>query len=159
MTDHESYDAAAALADVQASRDELARRMATPWWYFWAIGTPLAAMVVAMGVASNAIVIGIVVVLCLAIVLSVTAYQRKTGLWLGLAQAGPRTRIRWILLGIVLAAAYAMGIADRFFVHWGWLAVVGGVLALVAYVVGGPLIDRQMREDLRQGVSTPKPLR
>ena len=77
MDEHTTYDPASALADAAQSRNALADRLITPWWYHPVIGVPLGAMFALMDAPFPARIASVVVA-CAALGWSSGAHIKST---------------------------------------------------------------------------------
>lgn len=150
MDEHTTYDPASALADAAQSRNALADRLITPWWYHPVIGVPLGAMFALMDAPFPARIASVVVA-CAALGWAVAQYRRQTGLWVGPRETGPRSRPAWIACATVLGLLMVAVIANLWVWHLPYLGVVCGVLVALVYVVGGRITDDALRADIRAG--------
>ena len=151
------YDPRDALADVAASRDSVADRLTTPWWYHPALGAILAAIVLVAALDLNTIVRLVVSLACaVGLGLLVTAYQRATGLWVDIRNLGP-VSVRWwlayvVLIVVVVGTALVPSFTDvSLSVR---VAVMLTVVVFLGTVVLGRKMDEAMRAEIRSGAAT-----
>ncbi|HMT49421.1 hypothetical protein [Dietzia sp. UBA5065] len=150
------YDPRDALADVAASRESVADRLITPWWYHPILGAIMAAIVAANALAlPNGAVIVVTLLGATGLGALVGAYRRATGLWVDLRSAGPASRRWWILyavvLGATMGAALLATVADVSYP--AWFAVTLAAVTLVATVVLGRRVDAALRDEIRSGTA------
>lgn len=148
----QAYDPAQALADAGTSRQAAADRLVTPPWCHPVLGANLAVLVLAAALPLPA---GALVLVALASTLvSVTLirrYQQLTRVWIGPAQAGPRSRRLWAVYALVIAAALAVAVlvrAQQLPVGWAWGAAA---VCLGCTVVLAQRIDATLRDEIRGG--------
>ena len=151
------YDPRDALADVAASRDSVADRLTTPWWYHPALGAILAAIVLVAALDLNTIVRLVVSLACaVGLGLLVTAYQRATGLWVDIRNLGP-VSVRWwlayvVLIVVVVGTALVPSFTDvSLSVR---VAVMLTVVVFLGIVVLGRKMDEAMRAEIRSDAAT-----
>ena len=138
----------ASLAAVAEARRAAADRLVTPWWYHPVLGALFAGYAVAIALGNTWVLLGGVVVFFAGLALLVSAYRRKTGIWLSGFEAGGATRWAY-LMGVVggscIAAAVLLSFTD---VSDGWVWAVAVVLG-AAIVPIGRTYDRELRAELR----------
>lgn len=151
------YDPRDALADVAASRDSVADRLTTPWWYHPALGAILAAIVLVAALDLNTIVRLVVSLACaVGIGLLVAAYQRATGLWVDIRNLGP-VSVRWWLAYVVLIVVVVGTALVPSFTDVSLSARVAVLLTVVVFlgtVVLGRKMDVALRAEIRSGAAT-----
>ena len=150
MTRPDSADAARMLAELDTARSELARRAVAPVWYHPALGLQIGGLVAVQG-QPFVILYPYYVLFGLGLWGLVTAYKRRTGMWINGYRPG---RTRWVAMGLaVLVAAVMLGsvILMRTF---GWTAapLIGGAIAAVITTAAGFLWEAAFRRDLKDGL-------
>lgn len=152
-----SYDPRRALADVAATRESVADRLVTPWWYHPILGVLLSAIVLVYALdLSNLVKVAVAIAGAAGMGVLVGAYQRLTGLWVDMRNLGPVSRRWWlayvavviVVIGVPLLTVVTGWILPT------WLAIVLTVSALVATVVLGRRVDAAMRREIRAGRAT-----
>ncbi len=148
------YSAHAALQDAADARERSAARTVTPWWYHPTIGLALVLIVVGVAVAPEAqIVFWALASIALSLAASF-AYRRLTGIWVGPAQTGPRSRPVWIAFAATLLAALGAAGAIRVTEGPPWLTALLAVVVFLATVILGRRTDAALRADIRAGDTT-----
>lgn len=136
------------LEAVAAARRAAADRLVTPWWYHPVLGALFAGYAISIALGNTWVLLGGVVVFFAGLALLVSAYRRKTGIWLSGFQAGSATKWAYLMGavgGLSIAAAVLLSYTDVSDV-WVWaVAVVMGV----AIVPIGRTYDRELRAELR----------
>lgn len=151
------YDPRDALADVAASRNSVADRLVTPWWYHPILGLCLAAIVLVNALDLHNVV-KLVVALTAAVSMGILvgAYQRLTGLWVDTRNLGPTSRRWWlayvVVIFVVVGVPFLPAFTDQPLPTW--LAIAFTAVAFIATVVLGRRIDSAMREEIRTGRAT-----
>ena len=138
----------AALAAVAEARRAAADRLVTPWWYHPVLGALFAGYAVAIALGNTWVLLGAIVVFFAGLALLVSAYRRKTGIWLSGFEAGGATRwayLMGVVGGLCIAAAVLLSFTD---VSDGWVWAVAAVLG-AAIVPIGRTYDRELRAELR----------
>ena len=151
------YDPRDALADVAASRNSVADRLATPWWYHPALGGILAAIVLVSAFDLNNIVRLVVSLACAGgIGVLVAAYQRTTGLWVDIRNLGPVSRRWWFVYLVLVITAVAIAMTPSFssITLPTWVAIVLTAATFIGTIVLGRRIDESMRVEIRSGTAT-----
>ncbi|GAB48873.1 hypothetical protein [Mobilicoccus pelagius] len=148
----QAYDPAQALADAGTSRQAAADRLVTPPWYHPVLGANLAVLVLAAALPLPTVTLVLVALGSMLVSAAlIHRYQRLTGVWIGPAQAGPRSRLLWALYALAIAAAMAVAIlvrAQQLPVGWAWVAAA---VSAVGTVVLGRRIDATLRDEIRGG--------
>ena len=90
----------ASLQAVAAARRAAADRLVTPWWYHPVLGALFAGYAVSIALGNAWVLLGGIVVFFAGLALLVSAYRRKTGIWLSGFQAGGATKWAY-LMGVV----------------------------------------------------------
>ena len=140
-------DARRSLSSIGATRDDVADRLSTPWWYYPVLGLLLAQMVAAYGLLGNLLSVLSALLLAAGSGWLVRTYADRTGL---LATWPVGARGRWAL------AAFALGVmAPVVVVLFAQDLSLGAALGLAALawvcpVVLGPVYDAAHRADLRR---------
>ena len=138
----------ASLAAVAEARRAAADRLVTPWWYHPVLGALFAGYAVAIALGNTWVLLGGIVVFFAGLALLVSAYRRKTGIWLSGFEAGGATRWAYLMGvagGLCIAAAVLLSFTD---VSDGWVWAVAAVLG-AAIVPIGRTYDRELRAELR----------
>lgn len=148
------YDPREALADVAASRESVADRLVTPWWYHPILGALLSAIVLVHAFDLPTFVqIAVPLVSAVGMGVLVGAYQRVTGLWVDARNLGSTSRRWWLAYAgvviVVVAVPVATGLTEYRLPFWAALACTA--IALGATIVLGRRIDSAMREEIRAG--------
>ncbi|MDF1703848.1 MAG: hypothetical protein P1U38_03675 [Aeromicrobium sp.] len=136
------------LEVVAAARCAAADRLVTPWWYHPVLGALFAGYAVSIALGDTWVLLGGIVVFFAGLALLVSAYRRKTGIWLSGHQNGPASRWAGAMgvvgaLGIVGAILLSYtGVSDA----WVWAVAVAMGVAIVPI---GRTYDRVLRADLR----------
>ncbi|GAB3624088.1 hypothetical protein GCM10027418_21720 [Mariniluteicoccus endophyticus] len=150
-----SYDPVSALADVDGSNAAIAERLVTPWWYHPVLGLALGALCLVSGRVVESPLLAVMAGAGVALVsaLLVGVYRRRTGLWVGPAQTGPRSRALWLahsgLTIVVLVAAFGSGGHPTL----AWLPWAAAAVALVGTIVLGRAVDAALRDEIRSGTA------
>lgn len=155
ITENNSYDAGSALADVETSNAATAERLVTPWWYHPILGAALGLLCLVSGRVMDTPLVAVLTGAGVAVVagLLVAAYRRRTGLWVGPAQTGARSRALWLAhSGLTVVA---LGAA---FLSWGrpalaWLPWAAAATAVVGTIVLGRALDAALRDEIRRGTA------
>lgn len=144
-------EAQAALAAVEQSRSDIADRLYTPWWYHPALGLLVGGLItVAFADLPFAVLIGVIIAYGAGLAALVTAYRRKSGVWLNGSEGGPKSHrsiyrfFGALLVVIIIGAAFAIGMEIR------WTAPVTGLVVAVALTVWGRHFDKVLRAELRE---------
>ena len=151
-----SYDARSALDDVATSREAVAERLVTPWWYHPVLGVLLASIVLvnALGLDSW---VTIVVPLLAATGMGALAgaYKKATGLWVAPGNTGPRSRAWWSAYAVVVVVAVVLALAPMVtgLAYPTWVAWLLAAAVVVATVVLGRRIDAALRAEIRSGAA------
>lgn len=146
-SDSEPLDPARALALVAASRGDIAGRLVTPWWYHPVLGVLLGGLFAAQALPTPGVLLALPVY-GVGVGLLVTAYRRRTGLWIsGLHPAAPRRYV--VLLVAVLLGLFVAGTALQRGVGITAAPVVAGILVVPLVVVVGRRFDDALRAGLR----------
>ncbi|GAA2130922.1 hypothetical protein [Glycomyces algeriensis] len=144
-------EAQAALAAVDESRSDIADRLITPWWYHPVLGVLIGGLitVATIGVAFPTL-IGVLAVYAVGVYLLMSAYRRKTGVWMNGFGGGPRARRSLVLLfatTLLIAIAgsvFSMGLEIR------WTAVLTGLAVALTMTFWGRRYDALLRAELRE---------
>jgi hypothetical protein len=144
-------EAQAALAAVDESRSDIADRLITPWWYHPVLGVLIGGLitVATIGVAFPTL-IGVLAVYAVGVYLLMSAYRRKTGVWMNGFGGGPRARRSLVLLfatTLLIAIAgsvFSMGLEIR------WTAVLTGLAVALTMTFWGRHYDALLRAELRE---------
>lgn len=149
----QSYDPAAALSDVAASRAAMADRLVTPWWYHVILGANLGFLVAVVATAPTGLwFFAACAVSLLLSLLLITQYKRVTGSWISLSECGPGSRRLWLAFCVVIAVAMTAASVVR---HQGgsdvWAAALA-VICAVTTVIMGRRIDARIRDEIRAGM-------
>ncbi len=148
------YTAHTALQDAADARERSAARVVTPWWYHPTLGVALTLILVGIAVAPTAqIVFWALTSIALSLALSLL-YRRITGVWVGPAQTGPRSRPVWLAFGAVVVAALGAAAAIRATEAAPWLTALLAATVILATVVLGRMTDAALRADIRAGDTT-----
>ncbi|MDA1360446.1 hypothetical protein O1R50_12480 [Glycomyces luteolus] len=144
-------EAQAALASVEQSRSDIADRLYTPWWYHPALGLLVGGLItVTFADLHSSILIGVLIAYGAGLGALVTAYRRKSGVWLNGTEGGPKARrsiFRFfgsLLVVVIIGAAFAIGMEIR------WTAPIVGFVVAVAIAVWGRHFDKVLRAELRE---------
>ncbi len=143
-----------ALADVTASRESVADRLVTPWWYHPILGALLAAIVLVSALDAATWIVLVVTVSCaVGMGILAGAYQRVTGLWVDLRNTGPRSRRWWLAYAAVVLITIGLAIAPSFtdVAYPVPVAVLIATVVLAATIILGRRIDTALREEIRSG--------
>lgn len=150
--ENNDYAVDAALRDVRAARETAAARLVTPGWYHPCLGVIMAVLVAVAALGRDATTVAVLVMAAVASAVAlVGTYRKRYGVWVGPAQAGPRSRPAWVAYSIAVAALLLAAAAVRGFDLSPWLGWSCAVLMFVVVGVGGPVIDRRLRDDIRAG--------
>jgi hypothetical protein len=101
-------EARLALQEAARAHETLARRARPPVWYNAALGLLIGALTAAMA-GPTWLLIAAEALFCVGLVLLITAYRRKTGLWINGYRAG-RTRVVAVSLAVATAALMLAGV-------------------------------------------------
>jgi hypothetical protein len=146
----DATEAADRLAILQATRGEVARRVASPWWYHPALGLLLGGLWAAISADPFWITPVAIGVFCVALSALVSTYKRITGTWTnGMRSGRTRKSIRAWLVGayaVMGATFYLEEVEDIN----GAMAVGGVLLFLMMWAVGS-WWDRLFAAELREG--------
>jgi hypothetical protein len=142
------FSAQDALDSLTATRDRIADRLVTPWWYHPILGAILGALVLSPSIPRpwNTIAIGLAAA---GIGVLVQSYRRRTGVWVGGFSLPRARRWAWVLAAVALACSLVgLAAADA---HNRIVAVVAAGVAAAAVMVIGPRADAAVRAELRRG--------
>lgn len=153
----EPYDPREALADAEATRAAVADRLITPWWYHPALGAMLAAIVLVLALDLNVVARLVVAVACIIVTVAlIIAYQRVTGLWVGVGSLGPRS-IKWwgaYIALVIIVMVIAMGPSYTSLELPAWVPVLLAAVIFAGTVFLGRNMDEAMRGELRNGTAS-----
>lgn len=138
----------ASLAAVAAARRAAADRLGTPWWYHPVLGALFAGYAVAIALGNAWVLLGGLVAFFAGLALLVSAYRRKTGIWLSGHQNAPASRWAY-LMGLVGALGFVGAILLSYTDvsdAWVWAVAVAMGVAIVPI---GRKYDQVLRADLR----------
>jgi len=143
-----------ALQDAANARERSAGRVLTPWWYHPALGVAVALILVGVAVAPTTQIV-LWSVASIAISLSISfLYRRITGIWVGPAQTGPRSRPVWLAYRVVVVAGIGAAAAIRFTQAPPALPALLAVTIFLTTVILGRWTDAALRADIRAGDAT-----
>lgn len=149
-----AYTPAAALSDIDTSNAAIADRLHSPAWYYPVLGLAEAGVIVGIGTPERtAWATALMALSALAMALLPGAYKKHTGLWMGFSQAGPRSRIWWVATVAVVVAGLLVGFLASESVVPPVAAYATAALTFVAVCVMGPLTDRTLRREVREGTA------
>ena len=149
------YSAETALHDVADARERSAARVVTPWWYHPALGVALALVLVGVAIAPPEFIM-VWTLTSIAITVSlILLYRRITGIGVGPAQAGPRSRLVWIAFVFLEFAGFGAAGVIRFSGQSPWLAALLGLAMILGTVILGRRVDDALRADIRVGDTYP----
>ncbi|GAA1612390.1 hypothetical protein [Actinoplanes couchii] len=135
----------AAISDIRAS---VADRLVTPVWYHPALGSALAAYVVAISLGSSAVraIAGGLFVAAAALLGRV--YRQRTGIWVSGHGAGPA---RWwaVAMGALIGAVVLTAWATGAYTEARWQVPVLAVIGFAGTIVLGRAFDNAVRAQLR----------
>lgn len=80
-------------------------------------------------------------------------YRRLTGLWVGPAELGPRSRILWLVHSGLIIACVGFGALTRGSAGFAWAGWVTAGVALVGTIALGRALDDQLRGETRRGTA------
>jgi hypothetical protein len=144
-------EAQAALAAVDESRSDIADRLVTPWWYHPILGVLVGGLitVATIGVAFPTL-IGVLAVYAVGIYLLMSAYRRKTGVWMNGFGGGPRARRSLALLFAVTLAITIAGSVLSMGLEIRWAALLTGLAVALTMTLWGRHYDNVLRAELRE---------
>lgn len=144
-------EARAALAAVDQSRSDIADRLVTPWWYHPVLGVLVGGLVTVATIGVDFTTLtGVLAVYAVGIYLLMSAYRRKTGVWMNGFSGGPRARRSAFLL---LATTLVITIAGSVFsigLEIRWTAFLTGLAVAVTMTIWGRHYDDLLRAELRE---------
>ncbi|MEU4690099.1 hypothetical protein [Actinoplanes sp. NPDC023714] len=143
-------DAAAQLAAITDARAAVADRLVTPWWYHPVLGLAAAGYVVGYSFGGTVVRLVTVVLFVGVAFALVSAYKRKTGVWVSGLNAGRASR--WaIAMGVVLGVVAVAGLVVGMYTDLRWPVWCLAGVTFVATVLLGRRFDAALRAQLRAG--------
>lgn len=143
---NDTLDPNDALAAMQAAQHSAARRAVAPAWYHGALGLLTGGMV-AMIAAPPLAQAAYFAVFFAGLLLLVSAYRKKTGVWVSGFRAG---RTAWVTVGALLLTALAV-IAAMYVSHDAPLPgpfIAAGVFVAIIITAAGYAWEAAYRKDL-----------
>ena len=139
-----------ALSAIDAARTQAADRLITPWWYHPILGLLTAGYFVTItlgGLVGTLIALPVFIV---GVVLLVSNYKKRTGVWISGFSAGRASRWAFGLACVLVAAVLTVFVlhALRGLV---WPVWVAAAVTFIAVNVFGRLFDTTLRTSLRAG--------
>jgi hypothetical protein len=139
LSNMESNEASAALAEAEASRAALAGRIATPSWFFTSMGAAIAIQIATTAAGAVAVtvwlLIGGVAVLAAVAGVQLARFRRLNGVWLG----GFASRVVFGT-GTVASVSYAAALGGAIWAAYGsrwWLVGLFSLAGGGAYALSG----------------------
>jgi hypothetical protein len=144
-------EAQAALAAVDESRSDIADRLITPWWYHPVLGVLIGGLITVATIGVDfTILIGVLAVYAVGIYLLMSAYRRKTGVWMNGFGGGPKARRTMMLLFATTLAITIIGSVFSNGLEIRWTAVLTGLAVALTMTFWGRHYDNVLRAELRE---------
>lgn len=141
-------EAAQALATITATRASLADRLVTPWWYHPAIGLLLGGLVASQAIDSVALRNLVLVPYFAGVFALMSAYRKRTGLWVNGMLVGAGRRYV-IALAVILGVLFVISVLGGVGAGKDWIPLAAGATCVPVVVYLGRRFDRALRADLR----------
>nr|NLD40101.1 hypothetical protein [Actinomycetales bacterium] len=146
------YSAADALRDIESARASTATQMATPWWYHPILAVILSTATLIIGLElENAVSLGILTGMLVAIGLLTAAYRRATGGWISYRQVGPRSRPVWYAYAGSMVVLIILAVTANHVLGLPWVAWMAAGFVFLGTVAAGPVMDRRVLQDIAAG--------
>jgi hypothetical protein len=144
-------EAQAALAAVRQSRSDIADRLITPWWYHPVLGVLVGGLITVATIGvSFQVLLGVLAVYAVGVYLLMSAYRRKTRVWMNGFGGGPKARRSITLMAVVTIAITIAGSVFSTGLEIRWTALITGLAVAVTVTIWGRHYDNVLRAELRE---------